>query len=125
MNSPFREEQLSDHSKYIPKNHREQNHPKTGGRQPYPSSAPTAPTSRNISQGNRPQYQEQQSEEYLQWAEPAPPPLPLGDGSISLVGRIATVIGIAGILALLIVFAKPLSQPVRAFLNDDAQTSEA
>ena len=124
MNSPIRDGQLSDHSKYIPKNHREQNHPKTGGGQPYLPSAPTAPASRNIYQGNRPQYQEQQSEEYLHWAEPAPPP-PLKDGWISLVGRIATVIGIAGFIALLVIFAKPLSQTVRAFLNDDTQTSEA
>ena len=125
MNSPIRDEQLSDHSKYIPKSHREQFHPKTVGGRPYLSSAPTAPASRNAYEGNRPQYQ-QQSEEYLQWAEPVPPPaLPLDNGSISLIGRIATVIGIAGLIALLIIFAKPLSQTVRAFLNDAAQTSEA
>src|SRR6185437_8592137 len=126
MNSPIRDEQLSDHSKYIPRNHREQNHPKTGGGQPYLSSAPTAPASRNIYPGNRPQYQEQQSEEYLRGAEfVAPPPLPLEGRSISLAGRIASVIGIAGLIALLIIFAKPLSQTVRAFLNDATQTSEA
>jgi ABC-type branched-subunit amino acid transport system substrate-binding protein len=126
MNSPIRDEQLSDHSKYIPRNHREQNHSKTGGGQPYPSSAPTAPASRNIYPGNRPQYQAQRSEEYTQEAEfVAPPPLPFDDRSISLVGRIATVIGIAGLIALLIIFAKPLSQTVRRFLNDDTQTSEA
>ena len=126
MNSPIRDEQLAEYSKYIPRNQREQNHPKTDGGQPYLSSAPTAPASRNIHHGNRPQYQEQQSDEYPQWAEPVPPPpLPLEDGSISLIGRIASVIGIAGLIALLIIFAKPLSQTVRAFLNDDTQTSEA
>src|SRR5690349_13912101 len=128
MNSPIRDEQLSDHSKYIPKHHREQN-PKAGGEQPYVSSAPTAPANRNVYQANRPQYQQQQqqqSEEYQPWAEPVPPPpLPLEDGSMSLVGRIASVIGIAGLIALLIIFAKPISQTVRAFFNDDVQTSEA
>ena len=126
MNSPIRDEQLSDHSKYIPKHHREQT-PKGGGEQPYVSSAPTAPANRNVYQASRPQYQQQpqQSEEYLQWADPVPPPpLPLDDGSMSLVGRIATVIGIAGLIALLIIFAKPISQSVRAVLNDDVQTSE-
>lgn len=122
MNSPIRDDQLSDHTKYIPKHHREQTHPKAVPEQPFVSSAPTSPGARNPYQTSRQQYQ---NEEYSQWAEQVPPPPLLEDGKMSLVGRIATVVGVAGLTALLIIFAKPLAQSARTFLNTETQTAEA
>ena len=50
--------------------------------------------------------------------------MPIEEGALTLVGRIAIVMTAAAVIALLVVFARPLSQAGRALLNMDAPTSE-
>src|SRR6476646_5579395 len=117
MNKPISEEKYSEYSKYAPKRAQEQP-PLPADEQQYIPSAPTAPSSARA-QDRRANY------EYPLGPELVPgPPMKLDDGGSALVGRIVLVIGFAAVASLLVVFAKPLSQTVRALLDTTSQTSQ-
>jgi branched-chain amino acid transport system substrate-binding protein len=94
----------SEFSKYIPKRHREQQ--TTPESERYVASASTIPWS---SEGRR----EQRVRSDL-WPEPVPDyPLQRGGGLLAQIVRMAMVGGVAGAVALLIVFGKPLLDSAR------------
>jgi ABC-type branched-subunit amino acid transport system substrate-binding protein len=55
---------------------------------------------------------------------PEPPPLPMEDSTLGLVGRITMVVSVAAVVALLAIFAKPIAQGARALFSD-TQTADA
>ena len=122
MNTPIRDEQFygpdeqsSDHSKYAPKRPRPQQQAPRGDR-PYVNSGPMAPN----------EYQDRRmAAEFASRPEsvPEPPPLPMEDSTLGLVGRITMVVSVAAVVALLAIFAKPIAQGARALFSD-TQTSD-
>ena len=123
MNTPIRDEQFygpdeqsSDHSKYAPKRPRPQQQSPRGDR-PYVNSGPMAPN----------EYQDRRmAAEFASRPEsvPEPPPLPMEDSTLGLVGRITMVVSVAAVVALLAIFAKPIAQGARALFSD-TQTADA
>src|SRR4029077_11286241 len=117
MNTPIRaeqfygpDEQSSDHSKYAPKRPRPQQQAPRGDR-PYVNSGPMAPN----------EYQDRRmAAEFASRPEsvPEPPPLPMEDSTLGLVGRITMVVSVAAVVALLAIFAKPIAQGARALFSD-------
>ena len=117
MNTPIRDEQFygpdeqsSDHSKYAPKRPRAQQQSPRGDR-PYVNSGPVAPN----------EYQDRRmAAEFASRPEsvPEPPPLPMEDSTLGLVGRITMVVSVAAVVALLAIFAKPIAQGARALFSD-------
>src|SRR6476661_489740 len=122
MNTPIRDEQFygpdeqsPDHSKYAPKRPRAQQQSPRGDR-PYVNSGPVAPN----------EYQDRRmAAEFASRPEsvPEPPPLPMEDSTLGLVGRITMVVSVAAVVALLAIFAKPIAQGARALFSD-TQTSD-
>jgi branched-chain amino acid transport system substrate-binding protein len=92
----------SELSKYAPKPFRDPTTPSSPAETPYVPSAPTAPLPKIASQ-DRPV------------PEP-PPPHRLEDGTTSI-GRIALVVTFAAVVALMLIFAKPISQGVHALFD--------
>jgi ABC-type branched-subunit amino acid transport system substrate-binding protein len=123
MNTPIRDEQFygpddqaSEHSKYAPKRPRGQSQSPRGDR-PYVNSGPMAPS----------EYQDRRmAAEFASRPEsvPEPPPLPMEDSALGLIGRITMVVSVAAVVALLAIFAKPITQGLRALISD-TPTSEA
>ncbi|HEX3342670.1 MAG TPA: ABC transporter substrate-binding protein [Pseudolabrys sp.] len=123
MNTPIRDEQFygpdeqsPDHSKYAPKRPRAQQQPPRGDR-PYVNSGPMAPN----------EYQDRRmAAEFASRPEsvPEPPPLPMEDSTLGLVGRVTMVVSVAAVVALLAIFAKPIAQGARALFSD-TQTADA
>jgi branched-chain amino acid transport system substrate-binding protein len=121
MNTPIRDEQFygpddqsPDHSKYAPKRPRLPSQPSRGER-PYVHSGPVAPS----------EHQDRRmAAEFASRPEsvPEPPPLPMEDSTLGLVGRITMVVSVAAVVALLAIFAKPITQGVRALLSDTPTT---
>jgi ABC-type branched-subunit amino acid transport system substrate-binding protein len=94
----------SELSKYAPKPFRDPRTPSSSAETPYVPSAPTAPLPKIASQ-DRPV------------PEPPPPPHRLEDGTSTLIGRIALVVTFAAVVALMLIFAKPISQGVHALFD--------
>ena len=115
MSTPISDDKYSDYIKYAPKRFREQP-PLSAAERPYVTSAPTVPSPSPVHQDRR------ASAEFVSWSEHIPePPLQLReDTGVALVGRIAVVVTFAAVVALLIIFAKPLWQDARALFNADA-----
>jgi ABC-type branched-subunit amino acid transport system substrate-binding protein len=116
MSAPISDDKYSDYSKYAPKRFREQP-PLPAAERPYVTSAPTVPSPTPVHQDRR------ATAEFASWPEPIPEPPPqlLEDTSVALIGRIAVVVTFAAVVALLVIFAKPLWQDARALFNADAQ----
>jgi ABC-type branched-subunit amino acid transport system substrate-binding protein len=116
MSAPISDDKYSDYSKYAPKRFREQP-PLPDAERPYVTSAPTVPSPTPVHQDRR------ATAEFASWPEPIPEPPPqlLEDTSVALIGRIAVVVTFAAVVALLVIFAKPLWQDARALFNADAQ----
>ena len=103
----------SELSKYAPKPFRDPTTPSSSAETPYVPSAPTAPLPKNASQDRR------TTSDFSSWPEPVPePPPPHGeDGTMTLIGRIALVVTFAAVVALVLIFAKPISQGVHALFD--------
>jgi branched-chain amino acid transport system substrate-binding protein len=97
----------SELSKYAPKPFRDPTTPSSSAETPYVPSAPIAPLPKIASQ-DRPVL------------EPPPPPHRLEDGTTSI-GRIALVVTFAAIVALMLIFAKPISQGVHELFDTVSQ----
>ena len=100
----------SEHSTYAPKRFGEQPRMPAAA-QLYAKSAPTVPSSTNVDQDRltRP--------EFASWAESIrqPPLRRAADSTMALIGRIAVVVALAAVVALLTVFAKPLWEGATSF----------
>ena len=118
MSAPVSDDKAdSELSRYVPKRYREQ--PATPGAEqpPYVTSASTAPWST----GTR---RDQRARSDL-WPEPIPePPARRGDGVLALISRIALLGVLAALVALLVVFGKPLLEGIRPLLNSDSETKQ-
>src|SRR6266550_5771712 len=101
----------SELSKYAPKPFRDSSSAETT----YIPSAPTAPLPKIASQDRR------TTSDFSSWPEPVPEPPPpphrLEDGTSTLIGRIALVVTFAAVVALVLIFAKPISQGVHALFD--------
>ena len=119
MSAPISDDKYSDYIKYAPKRFREQP-ALSAAERPYVTSAPTAPSPTPVHQDRR------ASADFASWSEhiPEPPPQLLEDTSVALVGRIAVVVTFAAVVALLIIFAKPLWQDARALFNAERDISD-
>src|SRR5262245_43306352 len=113
MSGTNRDDEPSDYSRYAPRRFRDPTQPSTTER-PYVPSAPTAPMPKTA-QERRP------GSDFSSWPEPVPEPPPpphrLEDGTSTLVGRIALVVTFAAVVALVLIFAKPISQGAHALLD--------
>jgi Periplasmic binding protein len=113
MSGTTRDDEPSDYSRYAPKRFRDPASPSTTER-PYVPSAPTAPVPKTA-QERRP------GSDFSSWPEPVPEPPPpphrLEDGTSTLVGRIALVVTFAAVVALVLIFAKPISQGAHALFD--------
>jgi hypothetical protein len=107
----------SKRSKYAPKRFGEQQR-MPGAAQLYVKSAPTVSSPTDVDQDR------QTRSEFDSWPEGLSEPSG-EDKAMTLVGRIVTVVSFATLVALAIIFAKPLWQGTGALLNADSQTSQA
>ena len=116
MSSPVSDDTDSEFSRYVPKRYREQSAMPGTEQPPYVTSASTAPWSSEVRRDRR-------TRSGL-WPEPVPEPAQREDGLLALIGRIALVAGVAAVVALLVVFARPLLEGVRPLLTSDSQDKE-
>ena len=114
MNGPTRDDESSDYSRFAPKRFREQPPTPSEGR-PYVPSAPTVPAPRT------PSTERRAASDFPSWPEPVPePPAPphrLEDGPSALIGRVALVVTFAAVVALVLIFARPISQGAHALVD--------
>jgi branched-chain amino acid transport system substrate-binding protein len=110
----------SDFREYVPRRYRGQL--TTPGTQspPYVASGPTVPSSMEPRRDRRTEL------DPLLWPEPVPEPLAeREEGLLALIGRVGLVAGFAALVALMVVFGKPLLAPVmdvvRPLLDSNSQ----
>src|SRR5262249_28478560 len=86
--------------------------PATSEQRPYVPSAPTVPSPRT------PSTERRAASDFPSWPEPVPEPPPpphrLEDGPSALIGRVALVVTFAAVVALVLIFARPISQGAHA-----------
>ena len=110
------DKRFSEYSKYAPKRLRDEQQPLSADEQAYVASAPTAPSSTRV-------HQERWTPEFASGPEPVPqPPMQLEDGASTLMGRIAMVVSFAAVVALVVIFAKPISQGAHSLLDSALQS---
>ena len=114
MSGPTRDDESSDYSRFAPKRFREQP-PTPSEQRPYVPSAPTVPAPRT------PSTERRAASDFPSWPEPVPePPAPphrLDDGPSALIGRVALVVTFAAVVALVLIFARPISQGAHALVD--------
>ena len=114
MSGPTRDDESPDYSRFAPKRFREQP-PATSEQRPYVPSAPTVPSPRTLSTERR------AASDFPSWPEPVPEPPPpphrLEDGPSALIGRVALVVTFAAVVALVLIFARPISQGAHAVVD--------
>ena len=114
MSGPTRDDESPDYSRFAPKRFREQP-PATGEQRPYVPSAPTVPAPRT------PSTERRAASDFPSWPEPVPEPPPpphrLEDGPSALIGRVALVVTFAAVVALVLIFARPISQGAHAVVD--------
>src|SRR5262245_47765460 len=128
MSNPSSEEKFSrrdedlDHKRYAPRWVREQR-PMAQQQQPFVHSAPMVPTP------SRPHQDWPPISDFNSGPQSVPePPVRLEEGSSGLVRRVALFVTFAATVALLIIFAKPLSQVATGLFeaySGDGQASKA
>ena len=113
----------SEFREYVPKRYRE--HPTTAGSQQasYVASGPTVPLSMEAHRARRAAH------ESSLWPDPIPEPLvEREDGFLAMIGRVGLVAGFAALIALSVVFGKPLLEPildvVRPLLYSNSQSQQ-
>ena len=97
----------SEFREYVPRRYREQL--TTPGRQqpPYVASGPTVPLSMEAHRARR------AAPESSLWPDPIPEPfVERDDGFLAMIGRVGLVAGFAAVVALAVVFGKPLLEPI-------------
>ena len=118
MSAPISDDgKNSEHSKYAPMRFSEQQR-MPGAAQLYVKSAPTVPSPTDVDQDR------QTRSEIASWSERnSEPSRTVGDGVMTLMGRIVAVVSFAALVAIVTIFAKPLWQG--ALTNEGSQTSQA
>ena len=118
MSAPISDDgEDSEHSKYAPMRFSEQQR-MPGAAQLYVKSAPTVPSPTDVDQDR------QTRSEIASWSERnSEPSRTVGDGVMTLMGRIVAVVSFAALVAIVTIFAKPLWQG--ALTNEGSQTSQA
>jgi ABC-type branched-subunit amino acid transport system substrate-binding protein len=113
----------SEFREYVPKRYRE--HLTTLGPQqpPYVASGPTVPLSMEAHRARR------AAPEHSLWPDPIPEPfVEREDGFLAMIGRVGLVAGFAAVVALSVVFGKPLLEPildvVRSLLYSNSQPQQ-
>ena len=113
MSGPTRDDEFPDYSRFAPKRFREQ--PPASTERPYVPSAPTVPAPRT------PSTERRAASDFPSWPEPVPEPPPpphrLEDGPSALIGRVALVVTFAAVVALVLIFARPISQGAHALVD--------
>jgi branched-chain amino acid transport system substrate-binding protein len=113
MSGPTRDDESPDYSRFAPKRFREQ--PPASTERPYLPSAPTVPAPRT------PSTERRAASDFPSWPEPVPEPPPpphrLEDGPSALIGRVALVVTFAAVVALVLIFARPISQGAHALVD--------
>ena len=113
MSGPTRDDKSPDYSRFAPKRFREQ--PPASTERPYVPSAPTVPAPRT------PSTERRAASDFPSWPEPVPEPPPpphrLEDGPSALIGRVALVVTFAAVVALVLIFARPISQGAHALVD--------
>src|SRR5262245_58599126 len=114
MSGPTRDDESPDYRRFAPKRFREQP-PATSEQRPYVPSAPTVPSPRT------PSTERRAASDFPSWPEPVPEPPPpphrLEDGPSALIGRVALVVTFAAVVALVLIFARPISQWAHALVD--------
>ena len=118
MSAPISDDgEDSEHSKYAPMRFSEQQR-MPGAAQLFVKSAPTVPSPTDVDQDR------QTRSEIASWSERnSEPSRTVGDGVMTLMGRIVAVVSFAALVAIVTIFAKPLWQG--ALTNEGSQTSQA
>ena len=97
----------SEFREYVPKRYREQLTTPRSQQPPFVTSGPTVPLSMEPHWGRR------AGSKHSLWPEPIPEPFAeREDGFLAMVGRVGLVAGFAALVALVVVFGKPLLQPI-------------
>src|SRR6476660_6195600 len=114
MSGPTRDDESPDYSRFAPKRFREQP-PTTSEQRPYVPSAPTVPAPRT------PSTERRAASDFPSWPEPVPEPPPpphrLDDGPSALISRVALVVTFAAVVALVLIFARPIAQGAHALVD--------
>ena len=124
MADPIRDDDPSDIARFAPKRLREQ--PPLSGERPYIASSPLAPWNQERNGRQEQDVQERRTTaeraERASWPERIPePPVRFEEGS-SLFVRVSLVVIFAAVVAMGVIFARPIAQGVRAWF-DVAQPS--
>ena len=119
MSGPVRNDSAnSEFDQYVPQRYREQAAPELE-RQPYVASGSTVPSAAELQQLRR------RRSDHRLWPDPIPEPAESrGDGFLAVLGRVALLVGFAGVIALLVVFGKPILEIVRPLLSSDSPPNE-
>lgn len=122
MGAPISDDDFAEFAKYAPKRQREQASP--GDEQPRSlREQPPMPAATQLYVPSSTDAQDPRTKaEFASWREPPPRAT---DTTMPLIGRIAAVVSFAALVALFVIFAKPLWQGARALLNEDSHTSQA
>ena len=123
MSGPTRDDGVSsDFNEFVPKRYREQVPTPEVERPPYVGSSSTVPSSLELDRARRTRSQQSL------WPETIPEP-PEEDRIPGVLSRVGLVAGCAAVFALLLVFGKPLFDPVLntllPLLNADSQSKQA
>jgi branched-chain amino acid transport system substrate-binding protein len=113
----------SEFREFVPKRYRDQLTTLGSQQPPYVASGPTVPTPMEPHRDRRAVL------EASLWPEPIPEPLVEHEGGfLAMIGRVGLVAGFAALVALVVVFGKPLLQPildvVRPLLYSDSQPQQ-
>ena len=113
----------SEFREYVPRRYREQPTTPRSQQPPYITSGPTVPVSME------PHWSRRAGADPSLWPEPIPEPfVEQEDGFLAMIGRVGLIAGFAALVALMVVFGKPLLQPildvVRPLLYSDSQPQQ-
>src|SRR6516162_3517000 len=134
MSGPVRDDSVDgEFREYVPRRYRQQVAPEQPTpeleRHPYVPSASTVPASAELERMRRRRSDHVSRPDHVSWPDVIPEPLePAGDRFLAVLGRVGLVSGLAAVVALLLVFRKPILDPVletvRPVVNADSQLNQ-
>ena len=134
MSGPVRDDSGDgEFREYVPRRYRQQVAPEQPTpeleRHPYVPSASTVPASAELERMRRRRSDHVSRPDHVSWPDVIPEPLEAhGDRFLALLGRVGLVVGLAAVVALLLVFRKPILDPVmetvRPLVNGDSQSNQ-
>jgi len=134
MSGPVRDDSVDgEFREYVPRRYRQQVAPEQPTpeleRHPYVPSASTVPASAELERMRRRRSDHVSRPDHVSWPDVIPEPLePAGDRFLAVLGRVGLVSGLAAVVALLLVFRKPILDPVletvRPVVHADSQLNQ-